>query len=394
MKKILAMMLTAAMMLSMGTAAMAANLGENDEILTQPTVNEKGESEYQDAYYVEIKKTYIAIDSDTTITDDSGAERSVVSPKETFTFTAFTPAAEVEGNDEAEFPSTLPSIVSIEATEGDAVADPGKTYTTKITLPEYTEVGIYKYTFKENNNDYQGVTYYDKEMTLVVTVVQEGTKVRVAAVHCESPVDPSYPEKEGDTTGNKTDTFTNTYEAGDISIKKVLDGNMAEKDQYFTVKVTIADGNDGDTIHSTITSNASELSYSGTETDVNPETLVVGVNTFKIKGEETIEIYNLPVGATYTVEEVEANANGYTTTYTLDDANVTAAEGETVVVVSGEIGEDSDNGTDDVIVITNTKTSNVDTGISVDSIPYLAMLGVVAVGGAGVVVSKKRRSED
>ncbi|MBO5127241.1 MAG: QVPTGV class sortase B protein-sorting domain-containing protein, partial [Clostridia bacterium] len=84
------------------------------------------------------------------------------------------------------------------------------------------------------------------------------------------------------------------------------------------------------------------------------------------------------------------NSGNYTCGY-----DVKTEEGTTTVtyttsgVVSGVINSATEN-----LGITNNKGAEVDTGISVDSIPYIAMLGVVAIGGTGFIVSKKRRSED
>lgn len=375
MKKILAMMLTAAMMLSMSAAVMA-----DDVNIDNPN------GPFEDEPTVTITKTYKLVGNG-------------VSPAETFNFTiteksvtgndaatfpdkkipvndeAGNPEVDEEGNPVYETVDWLPEITPVVAAEGDATAA-GKEYPITITLPEYTEVGVYTYEFTETDNNVAGVTYYEKTMTLVVTVVQEGTKVRVAAVHCEEPASPSY--AEGST---KTDGFENTYSAETLTINKTLVGNMAEKDQYFTVVVTF-NAPAGDTIASNaLTYNKGELSNEN-----NPPKLAVGENTLYIKGGETIVIENIPYDVTYTVVETEANQNGYTTTYTLD--------GETVDTVESAIGEENDETPADTVVITNSKTTEVDTGISVDSIPYIAMLGVVAVGGAGVVVSKKRRSED
>ena len=50
-----------------------------------------------------------------------------------------------------------------------------------MNLPEYTSVGVYTYTLKETDNKTAGVTYYSKDIKLVVTVIQgEDGELRVA----------------------------------------------------------------------------------------------------------------------------------------------------------------------------------------------------------------------
>ena len=154
------------------------------------TVLADGEDEnYTDASTVTITKVYKSVGGG-------------VSPAETFTFSEFTPADSVEENSAATFPETLPTITNITAAEGAATAA-GAELTATITLPTYTAVGIYKYTFSEVTpaTKTAGVSYAEGNYTLVVTVIEQDGKVRVGAVHCESPVSPSY--EEGSTKTDK-----------------------------------------------------------------------------------------------------------------------------------------------------------------------------------------------
>ena len=199
MKKILSIMFAIILALSMGTVALA-----EDE-------------KYEDMSKVTITKDYILTNPGT------------ISPAETFTFSelkniSVTDAA--EGVTIENMPT--PTISSISYDLGDAGSD-NKSRTAAITLPDdYSSVGVYTYTFKEIPGGTAGVTYYDKEIKLVVTVLQgENDKLRVAAVHTET---------EG---GEKTDTFPNVYSAGSLAITKVVTGNMGDQSKYFNVTVTL-----------------------------------------------------------------------------------------------------------------------------------------------------------
>ena len=47
-----------------------------------------------------------------------------------------------------------------------------------------------------------------------------------------------------------------------------------------------------------------------------------------------------------------------------------------------------------MIVFTNTKNVVPDTGVILDSLPYVLILAVVALGAAGVVIRRRRSRED
>ncbi len=346
MKKILAMMLTAAMMLSMGTAAMAANIDKDGETITYPETDP-----YTDIVKVTLDKTYTVTNAGTTY------------PTEKFDFTiardAVTDAA--EGVTAENMP--LPTIVN----GGVEFTSASNTSTKQITieLPTYSSVGVYTYIIKETVGDTAGVTYWEdedgvsKEIRLKVTVIQDADKkIRVAAVRTD----------DGET---KTDDIENVYKAGSLAVKKTVTGILGDKEKYFAITITL-NGVEGEDY----TGNG--ITVGNTSYESNPTSVVVGTPaTFYLKDGETIELGNIPYGVTYTV--TEENLEDYTENITGGDANG-----------AGTV----DSAAETLVDVTNNKEGTVDTGISVDSIPYIAMLGVVAVGGAGFMVSKKRRSED
>lgn len=134
-----------------------------------------------------------------------------------------------------------------------------------------------------------------------------------------------------------------------VKVKKVVTGNMANRNQEFEFTATYADQT---------------------------------VN-FKLAHDGEYELKNLPIGATLTITETQT---GYTTTY-----STTAQEaGESVVYTDDAIAAD-DAGK--VITFNNHKEAEIDTGISLDSLPYILLLAVVAAGVVFFVVRRKR-SED
>lgn len=294
-----------------------------------------------------------------------------VSPAETFSFEniAFVSATETGvGYTEAWANTHLPSIDEVTYSKGDAGLDANKTKTFTVTLPEgYPSVGIYTYSFKEVDNNVEGVDYNDTLMLLKVTVVEDNGYRRVAAMHCE-----------GADGTVKTGSFTNTYSAGKLSVQKVVEGNMGDQAKEFEITVTFKAGEDDIVM--------SDITY--TDPDDNKEiTIAAGENgwtekTAKIylNHNETITFNNIPEGVSYTVVETDlANKanDGATDTYEVTYSNET-----------GTISTDLIEAT-----VTNTKTTEVDTGISLDSMPYLMTLALSAMGALGFV-SKKRKEEE
>ena len=343
MKKILAMILAMLLVMSM-TAAFAAE--------DQETVN--------------IKKTYKAVNGG-------------VSPAETFSFSSFTQVSIAE-NDAATWPETLPTITDISYSEGDATSDGtgNGTKTATITLPTYTAVGVYTYSFNEvtPTTKTAGVTYNSDTLYLVVTVVQDGdNKPRVAAVHCEGEISPSY--EEGST---KTDEFENTYESGTLAVSKTVTGNLGDKSKYFDVTVTFTAA-DGEAIKSTI-------KYSGgkytTEQTVSGNTV-----TIQVKDSDTVTFTNVPEGVSYTVVEADYTKKA-DNTEDYDAAVYANSDNTTTTTGSGSI----DAGDADTVGITNNKDITIDTGVILQYAPYIAILAVVLAGAILLIIRRRRNNED
>ena len=323
-KKVLATLLAAVTMLSMGVTAFAQN-----------------DSGYTDQGTVTVTKKYVATNEGTT------------SPTETFTLVQVG-EGEVKDGDATSAPS-LGTITGAQfdagaATKGGAEAD------ITIALPTYDRVGVYEYQLQEVAGTTAGVTYYGDMIRLVVTVMQ-GTdgKLRVAGVHTEG------------SEGGKSDTFTNTYSAGALSISKTVDGNMGDHDKYFEFTITLT-GEEGKTY-------ADSYAITGGTYDKNPKTISVNGEavTVMLKDGDTINIANLPYGVSYTVVETDANADGYI-----------ANESKYTGTISAET-QSAD--------FVNTKDGDVDTGITLDTLPYILVFGLVMIA-AVVMIMRKYRVED
>lgn len=270
------------------------------------------------------------------------------SPAETFTLVQVGDGRVTDG--EATSAPALGTITGAAFAEGAATVD-GASGNIIVDLPSYEKVGVYEYTLKEVDNNTAGVTYYGNEIKLVVTVINDGEgKLRVAAVHAES-------------NGGKSGSFENTYSAGTLSITKTVTGNLGDKNKYFEFMVTLT-GETGKNY-------GDSYAVSGGSNASNPTSIKIGEETtFLLKHGDTISIANLPYGVTYTVTETAAD--GYTTSKTGDTGTINAAA--------------------QTAAFTNDKTkSDIDMGVSMDSLPYILML--VVVGAAVVVIATRKKGE-
>lgn len=324
-KRIFACLLALTMMFGLSATAFATESG------TTPTPT--------DHTTVTIKKKYKLANAGTT------------SPGETFTLKQVG-AGRVTDGDATSAPA-LGTITGAAFAERAATVN-GTTGEITVALPTYDKVGVYEYTLQEVAGTTAGVTYYEGNIKLVVTVINGSDgNLRIAAVHTEA---------EG---GKKSDTFENTYSAGTLKISKTVTGNLGDQSKYFvfTVTLTAAAGK---------SNYLDSYNITGGSDEDNPTSIKVGeTKTFKLKHDETINIEGLPYGVTYTV--TEAAATGYTTTNTGAQGTINKAEQEAA--------------------FTNTKTGDIDTGVYLDNLPYiLVFAGVLAI--AAVFVVRRRRFED
>ena len=96
-----------------------------------------------------------------------------------------------------------------------------------------------------------------------------------------------------------------------------------------------------------------------------------------LKHNETITFTNIPYDVTYTVTEADYTSDGYAAAaYTYSDNT------------NKKIDSDKDT-----VTITNTKNGTIDTGISMDSLPYIVALALV-LGFAVVMIARRRRIEE
>lgn len=344
-KKLLACLIAAATMFTMGSTAFAEEAAETET------------------------KTPV---SSVTLTKSYKLEvAGMKSPAETFKYTVtaanVTDAASDTTTDNMPMPKV--TVYTTEYTEGEATVD-GTEKNFIIKLPEYRSVGIYYYTVAETQGNTLGVTYDEKTVTLKVTVVNNKTGNgfdRYVAVYKNVSDNESKKLTEGQ------NAFENVYSANSLPVKKVVTGNLGDKSKLFNVTVTLK--------NNTEKTMSSDISYKVEETTNNIKARDWVNNTataeINLKHGQTINFTNLPFGVTYEVVEENYTGDGYDVPgyqYTNNSKTVNEANQD--------------------VTITNNKDGDIDTGINLTTLPYiLVFAGVIVIAGAAFI-TRRRRYED
>lgn len=265
-----------------------------------------------------------------------------------------------------------------------------------INLPAYTAVGIYEYTIHEDvetGNDVAGITYLneDTEYTLRVTVVQvpedkeKGIKEHLAIAGIALRAADGGKEE-------KVNELENTYDAGTLNISKTVTGNLGNYDTDWAFTVTFSAPEDlkvySDIYYEKITAEeeTGETGEAGETADTKTVAVAAGTSwdgnkeyLFNLKHGESIKFYNIPKGVTYTIVETAANTDGYTSTVAGNEGG-DIATGATGSIATNEV---------DTVAYTNDKGIIPDTGIELETLPFVLLMGIALVG-----VMALRRRED
>ena len=295
----------------------------------------------------------------------NGENGTAQTPEETFAYTI---------NDGAMIGGEMVYVTdsSVENAEGvipmptwsdtsDTTLTPGEMGSLVYDLPTYEKVGIYYYTIAQNAGQTAGIAYDTRVFVLKVTVIEQNGLVYVAAVHAETASGEKVDENKG---------FVNTYSAGSLAVTKNVTGNLGDRTKEFAVTVTFTAPGEN-VVNSTI----SYIEDGATKTITPSWSGGTAFVRIALHHEETITFTNIPYGVTYTVEEddytSEAMGKYDEADYTFSDTNK-------------EIDSSSDT-----VTITNNKGTNVDTGVVLDSLPYILLIAVAVVGVVAFTAKKR-----
>ncbi|MBO4377641.1 MAG: hypothetical protein IK140_03330 [Clostridia bacterium] len=348
MKKFLAILL--AMMLALISVAALAE-GETTKVVSiDPATASEAAGNPTKAVTVKIRKTISA-------TSDDVYEPSDRHPEVTLEFTA--EAKSVELSTETEAPVVTFNKLTIEED-----ADYGDL---EINLPSYKAVGIYSYTVTEKATSFAGM-HEAANLELKVTVIQnvETGNLEIAGIAI----------RQDDV---KTDDIENIYKSGRLMVTKIVEGNMGDRTKEFPITITLK-APEGKTVASTVT-------YKINDGDAEAVTFTDGKAEVKVnlKHDDSVEIFNLPEGVTYTV--VEENDIKHVDDSKDEQTNKEAykVEGEVTEAIEISVAERMEYD------ITNTKDIEPDTGITLESLPYVLLMALAMLG---LVALKLRRREE
>lgn len=289
-------------------------------------------------------------------------------PAEAFEFeVAFIAYKNNEGVSAGTLPTTYPAVTlgkaSFSASSAATIAYSADA-SVAISNVNACALGVYTYKITEKTGTTAGVNYEANPVYLNVTVlVHEGTDDHyVAAIHYSQSMNSS----------DKIGYTTNSYDAGTLNVKKLVTGNMGDTNKDFTFKVKF-EADTGRSIKSAITYSIA----GGTEQTVGTNNEV----TFTLKHDQTATFNNVPYDVTYTVTETADDK--YETSYQVNGADA----------VSGLEAQNAMDSDTENVVFTNDRTTPVDTGITLDSLPFILILAVCA-GAVVLFVIKRRRSVD
>ncbi len=289
--------------------------------------------------------------------------------------------------------ATINPISYSKADNKDNLTDQGKYVISKdmqITFGTFPHAGEYLYTVEETKGDAKGVTYSTDKYTL---------RVQVANGANNSLYVKSITAEKGTNTGNVNNKvakilFTNTYRKnGSLTIEKNTTGDLADKTMKFDFTITFEKSATEETLGN----------FTGTITRKKggkPET-VPGQNgtfNFALADGDKIVFDNLPVGTKYEVQEKGVPKDGYTPSITVLENNV-----ETI---KDKKGNETDNLSSlnqnkknlvgekpNKVTFVNTYRDDVPvTGIIMNNLPFILLIGVAVLAFGTLAFLKKRRT--
>ena len=169
--------------------------------------------------------------------------------------------------------------------------------------------------------------------------------------------------------------------SADLTVSKTVTGMLGDQHKAFTFQIVDSNGNAVALTESNIQKSVDNL----TEDDKAKVGLVSNGadGRFTLVSGASITLKNLPSGEYKVIEE---SATGYETSWKLGE--------------SGELHEKSVEATVNVqgaaqtIAFTNHATLKPDTGVLLDTLPYIVILAVVAGGGILLMLRKRRKEDD
>lgn len=158
--------------------------------------------------------------------------------------------------------------------------------------------------------------------------------------------------------------------SANLTVTKTVTGKLGDTNKAFTFTITKADGT------------PVNITDANIETTDNTKAVWQSNGKFTLKDGASIIFKNLPSGQ-YKIVEDDYTGEKYETSYVVDSGTSTDGQEATVT-----IGTDAKT-----LAFTNHCTLFPDTGVLLDTLPYIVILAVVA-GGVALLMLRKHRKED
>lgn len=153
-----------------------------------------------------------------------------------------------------------------------------------------------------------------------------------------------------------------------VKIKKLVTGSMGDKSKAFHFKVSVVNGDIN------LPFNIGATQYSGSA-DIT------------LSDNQTTMLTKVPVGATVTITEDDYSSSRYTTSYTIGGSDSTIGNKAEISNIQ-QLNENENTAHE--VTFTNNKDAIPDTGLDLNTTPYILALGIVAAG-AGVLLFRRRK---
>lgn len=275
------------------------------------------------------------------------------------------------------------------------ITDVDETTSTRVSASTYfIEKNAQEVTIKENNGGVKNGAYtnqYDKTKIYEKDKTFKGVKYVFDGWYTDSSFDPGSKVEIPDSSSSvrswsvTTQTLSqnknqlNYYGryipvSADLTVSKTVTGLLGDTNKAFTFQIL-----NEENLPVTLTNDNCQFG-DGSGTLLESGT----TGKFTLKHGDTVTIKNLAPG-TYTVTEVGDDLTGYETSWKVGTDD-TVHEKSTVASVTM-------SGTNMTLAFTNHCNLKPDTGVLLDTLPYIVILAVVA-GGVALLMLRKRRKED
>ena len=251
-----------------------------------------------------------------------------------------------------------------------------------ISFGTFPHAGEYVYTVTETKESATGVEYSEDTYTLRVYVKNGDSGLEIRNMTAEKRTSTGI-------TRNKVSEmkFTNTYrKTTSLEITKKTEGELADKTKKFDFTITI--------IPSQTEKNPS--SYTGKIGEKRVTVYRDTPNTFQLHDGETLKFDSLPAGTRYVVTETGAN-DGYTPSVTvIENGTETVkkkadSEAEGISSVNEQetnlVGENENK-----VTFTNTYKNIPLTGIFMNNLPFVIVIGIAVLALGTLAVLKKQKN--